>query len=73
MGNLTLLGRGDNRSSRHFNSDYSTKKNAFADSSFQITRDLNRLYPQWSPYAIEKRSEKLAKEAAKVWKFSRSF
>lgn len=72
MGNLTLLGLGDNRSSRHFNSNYPAKRDVFADSSFQITRDLNRLYPQWNPRAIAKRSERLAKEAANVWKFSRS-
>lgn len=71
MGNLTLLGRADNRPSSRFNASYAAKSEVFTDSSFQITRNLSRRFPEWSPSAIEKRSEKLAKEASKVWKFSR--
>ena len=72
MGNLTLLGQADNRPSSRFNASYAAKREVFADSSFQITRNLNSGFTEWSPSAIEKRSEKLAKEASKVWKFSKA-
>lgn len=70
MGNFTLLGQGDNQPSRRFNRDFASKRNVFSESSFHITRDLERFGPEWTPQAIEARSRMFAKEAVKVWKFS---
>ncbi|MYB40382.1 DUF1524 domain-containing protein, partial [Candidatus Saccharibacteria bacterium] len=70
LGNLTLLGHNDNYSRGRFNASFESKRPVFADSPFTITKDLAR-HSQWSPAAVDARSQDIARMAARVWRFSR--
>ncbi|MDE2834209.1 MAG: DUF262 domain-containing HNH endonuclease family protein [Bacteroidota bacterium] len=68
-GNLVLLARDENRADRKFNSSFDEKKRGLADSSVQMARSVAEEYTSWTPEIVQKRSEKLAREAARIWKF----
>ncbi len=69
IGNLTLLSRADNRPGSKFNGNFDNKISVYRESSIAITRQLSR-HTSWSPDKIEKRQEKIAELAARVWSFS---
>jgi len=69
VGNLVLLARDENRADRKFNSSFDEKKRGLADSSVQMARSVAEEYTSWTPEIVQKRSEKLAREAARIWKF----
>ena len=71
LGNLTLLGHNDSYSRGRFNDNFESKRVVFEDSPFALTKDLAK-HHQWAPAVIDSRSEALAKEAARLWSFSRS-
>lgn len=68
IGNLTLMGGNDNKPGMKFNSDFEKKKAIYAESSLQITKNLDQ-YESWTPENIQERQLKMAKLATKVWKF----
>ena len=70
-GNLVVTSRRENRSGVDFNRNFAAKKNAFKDSALLMPRELAEDYDDWIPEAVERRSERLAHEAAETWKFSR--
>lgn len=69
VGNLTLLGKGDNRPGGRFNGSFDEKRDIFAESSVAITRKIAEGM-SWSPGEIEKRQRQIAKLATKVWSFA---
>ena len=71
IGNLTLLGRQDNKPSDADNQDFAAKKSICSRSAISITRDIGTC-DGWSPREIEKRQKQLAGHAARVWSFERS-
>ena len=68
IGNLTLLGRQDNKPGDTDNRDFFIKRDAYAKSAVQLTRDVGTC-PDWSPGRISDRQKKLAARAARVWSF----
>ncbi len=70
VGNLTLLGDSDNFARRQFNANFDAKRGVFAESPFLITRQLASI-KHWTPERIAARSNDLARNAARVWSFSR--
>ena len=70
LGNLTLLGNNDSYSRGRFNSDFGSKRPVFEDSPFALTKDVAQ-HRQWTPEIVDCRSGALAKEAARLWRFSR--
>ena len=71
IGNLTLLGRQDNKPGEADNRDFAAKRNTCLTSTLQITREVGAC-GDWSPREIEKRQKRLASHAARVWTFERS-
>ena len=68
IGNLTLLGREDNKPGKANNASFSRKKEIFERSAIKLTREF--AHKDWSPDAIATRQEELARIAAKeVWSF----
>ena len=70
-GNLVVTSGRENRSGVDFNRSFAAKKHAFKDSPLLMPRTLAEDYDDWTPEAVEMRSERLAREAAKTWQFSR--
>ena len=70
IGNLTLLGDSDKYSKAQFNSDFESKKIAFMESPFEITREVAKRN-SWTPKRVAARSRRLARTASRVWSFSR--
>ena len=70
IGNLTLLGDSDKYSKTQFNSDFESKKIAFMESPFKITREVAK-ENSWTPKRVAARSHELASAASRVWSFSR--
>ena len=68
-GNFALMGRRDNRPRKRFNSSFDAKRAAFRESSFSTTRHLAEL-TEWTPQVVQDRSARLARTAAKIWRFS---
>lgn len=68
IGNLTLMGGNDNKPGTKYNSDFEKKKETYAESSLQITKNLAQ-YESWTPENIQKRQRRMARLAIKVWKF----
>lgn len=71
IGNLTLLGRQDNKPGDADNQDFVTKRDTFLKSAVQITREIGT-WDNWTPREIEKRQRQLAGHAARVWSFERN-
>ncbi len=66
LGNLTLLGVNTNRDLGAV--EYSRKKEAYAASSFGITRDIALNYDEWNEHSINERQKQLAKTALQIWR-----
>ena len=69
LGNCTLLGRGDNKSSKKENKNFATKREFFRKSSITMTSDLSKLQV-WGQRRIKARQKDLAARAAQVWNFT---
>jgi len=67
FGNLTLLGQEYNKSA--VNKNFKDKKEVYMRSDIPMTKELTS-YKTWTIKDIEKRQEKLAKKALKIWKLS---
>lgn len=68
IGNLTLLGRHDNRPGTSDNCDFAAKKTSYLQSAVRITRDVGE-HDDWSPKAIANRQRRLVNLAARIWSF----
>ena len=68
IGNLTLLGRHDNKPGEADNRDFFAKRDAYSRSAIQVTRDVGN-YKDWTPKRVAERQKKLAVRAARVWAF----
>jgi len=68
LGNMTPLESGINRELG--NSDYSEKRQKYAESSFQITRSIYDHYDEWNEDKIEARQKQMATVATSIWKIS---
>lgn len=71
LGNLTLLGRQDNRPGESDNRDFETKKPTYLRSAIHITREVGGC-GVWSPQEILGRQRRIAIRAARVWSFESS-
>ena len=71
VGNLTLLGRQDNKPGESDNRSFDKKRVNFSRSAVQITREIGDC-SGWSPQEIAKRQRRLAARAARVWSFEPS-
>ena len=72
MGNLTLLGRQDNKPGAAENQDFSAKRGTYRRSAIQLTKDVGECN-DWSSSGVAKRQRTLARCAARVWAFDHSF
>ena len=68
IGNLTLLGRHDNKPGESDNRDFLAKKSACSGSVIQISREVGAC-DDWSPREIAERQRRLADHAVQVWSF----
>lgn len=67
LGNLTLLEAAANRAIG--NESYPDKLDAYARSTYAITRQIPKMAPeQWTPELVDARQKQLAKRAAQVWR-----
>lgn len=66
IGNMTPLETSRNRDLG--NADYSTKRQVFQQSTFQITRAVSEHYETWDETKIEARQKQLTNIAAGIWK-----
>ena len=66
LGNMALLEAGPNRDAG--NAGYEAKREVFANSGFQTTRDIAHKYRDWTPETIEARQEAMARSAAAAWR-----
>ena len=71
-GNLVVVSNRENRSGVEFNRDFTVKRRAYEDSALLMPRTVATNYDEWTPQAVEERSRRLAREAAKTWRFSRA-
>ena len=71
VGNLTLLGRQDNKPGEAENRDFIAKRKTYSRSAVQITREVGNC-DRWSPQQIAKRQRRLTERAARVWSFEPS-
>ena len=69
IGNLTLLGRSDNKPGDAENRDFSRKRQGYKRSAILLNQEIAKR-DQWSPDEIDKRQEELVKRATRVWSFS---
>ena len=70
IGNLTLLGKGEDRPGDKDNANFAKKKEIYKDSTLIITRQLVD-YEDWTPENINSRQSDMADCAVKVWRFAR--
>ena len=68
LGNLTVLAKGEDRSSESDNESFAAKKKFYAKSAIMLTKDLCRR-EDWGPETVKARQRWMAKEAAKIWNF----
>ena len=68
IGNITLLGKTDNKPGIKYNGSFEKKKEVYAESAIAITRQLAQ-FTDWTPKSIKKRQLGMAKRAVEVWKF----
>lgn len=68
IGNLTIIkGEWNQKMS---NRSFYVKKRSYLDSEFNINKELANNYNKWSFNAIKRRSEELAENALKIWKWN---
>ncbi|MDA8030103.1 MAG: DUF262 domain-containing HNH endonuclease family protein [Alphaproteobacteria bacterium] len=68
LGNLTVLARGEDRSSERDNESFAAKKKFYAKSSIVLSKDLCQ-HADWTPKVVKIRQRWMAKEAANIWNF----
>ena len=68
LGNLTVLGKGEDRSSDSDNESFAAKKKYYAKSSIVLSKNLCQC-KDWSPETVKARQRWMAKEAARIWNF----
>ena len=67
LGNLTLLERTLNREVG--NAAYPTKRAAYDNSAYALTRAISELAPEeWTPALLEERQRRLAARAVRLWR-----
>ncbi len=66
LGNMTLLGTGENRDCG--NGPFSVKREAYAKSSFGITRKIATDNADWTPERLAARQRWMATQAAAIWR-----
>ena len=71
IGNLTLLGRHDNRPGMSDNRNFQAKRPTYIRSAVQITQEVGA-YEHWSAASIAKQQTQLIARATKVWSFDKS-
>ena len=71
LGNLTLLGRNENKPGDRDNQSFLAKRAAYARSAVYMTREIAN-FDHWSPNAVVKRQRQLAAHAVRVWSFTSS-
>ena len=71
VGNLTLLGRHDNKPGDVQNRDFAAKREDYSNSAVHIAREVAAC-GEWGPQDIVRRQKELAARAAEVWSFERS-
>jgi len=69
IGNLTLTGSNPELSNHTFDK----KKDTYADSKFELTRDAVRYVRQWDEKAIKKRAERMADWALDIWQLPKKY
>ena len=70
LGNLTLLGRGEDSSKEADNASFSAKKKIYAKSSYKMSSELHQKFTEWTPDNVKVRQGKMARTAAKrIWNF----
>lgn len=72
IGNLTLLGRQDNKPGDADNRDFDAKREAYSRSAIQDTREL-AASTAWTPKTVAERQRKLAVRAVRVWAFGKDW
>ncbi|WP_420616406.1 DUF262 domain-containing protein [Candidatus Palauibacter sp.] len=70
-GNFVVVSRRENRGGFEFNANFAAKRRALAESPLLMARNVAEDHEEWTPAAIEKRSEQLAVAAAGIWTFRR--
>ncbi len=70
IGNLTIVPKNQNKSSAEYNQSFTKKLELFKSSPIHMTRSIAKLYQKWTPTIVERRSLRLAKKAAEIWKFT---
>lgn len=68
LGNLTLMGREENKSIG--NSSFGVKREAYLRSEFAITRRLAEDAEEWTPARLVARQNMMAKTATSIWRIS---
>jgi hypothetical protein len=68
IGNMTPLETSPNRDIG--NAAYDAKKAVFAESGFEITKQLSAEYAEWTPEKLAARQQWLAKQATSIWRLS---
>lgn len=68
LGNLTLLGKNDNKPGASDNKNFSAKKHIFKRSAIKLSQEVSTKLT-WSPEIIDRRQSRLAKIASEVWCF----
>ena len=68
-GNLVVLSRNENQGG-DFNASFEAKERTLSRSTIQMARDVADRYDRWNPDIVQKRSQNLARAAARIWKFS---
>lgn len=70
LGNLVLLGKGEDSSADADNESYAAKKALYAKSTYKMARELHKTYKKWTPETIKNRQGAMVKIAAKqIWNF----
>lgn len=67
IGNLTILA--EKLNIKASNNPFKSKKSEYKESTFLLNRDLVNNYEKFKFPQVDKRSERLAKIAVKIWKF----
>jgi hypothetical protein len=68
IGNMTLLPTGRNKALG--DAEYETKRKAYADSEYDLTRAVAQQFSEWKPESIAIRQAALAKTATSIWRIA---
>ena len=71
LGNLTLLGRQDNKPGDAENRSFAAKRDAYSRSAIGLTREVGAC-ADWSPREVDRRQRRLVTQAIRVWNFEGS-